>query len=257
MSEKVILLWLQAPLQSWGFDSKFGRRETLDFPTKSGVLGLVLCAMGLGGEQQELLKRLSSRTMNVLSFIKESKMNGATHSVGVLKDFQTVGTAYDENDVWQQLLIPRTVEGKKPVGGGAKLIYRHYLQDAQFAVLMHVSDDEVQEIAQALTVPRWDIYLGRKCCAPEDLVFKGVFCNEYQAREFLKTIIQDKHLKQNLTVLDGNYPEMGEVFYLSDVPLAFGKTKRYGQRPVTVIRQQAAPFDHTLDNGSGEDASTV
>ncbi len=36
-----LLLWLEAPLQSWGADSRFGRRATLPFPTRSGVLGLV------------------------------------------------------------------------------------------------------------------------------------------------------------------------------------------------------------------------
>jgi len=41
MSTRYLLLWLQAPLQSWGYDSKFGRRDTLNFPTKSGVLGLL------------------------------------------------------------------------------------------------------------------------------------------------------------------------------------------------------------------------
>ncbi|HQB07934.1 MAG TPA: type I-E CRISPR-associated protein Cas5/CasD, partial [Rectinema sp.] len=54
-----LLLWLEAPLQSWGFDSKFNRRDTLAFPTRSGILGLLLCAMGAQGEQRELLEKLS------------------------------------------------------------------------------------------------------------------------------------------------------------------------------------------------------
>ena len=62
---KYVLLWLEAPLQSWGFESKFGRRETLDFPTKSGVLGLILSAMGRSGEQQELLGSFSSLDFQV------------------------------------------------------------------------------------------------------------------------------------------------------------------------------------------------
>ena len=47
MSTSYLLLWLEAPLQSWGADSKFGRRDTLNFPTKSGVTGLLLCALGV------------------------------------------------------------------------------------------------------------------------------------------------------------------------------------------------------------------
>lgn len=47
MNEKFLLLWLEAPLQSWGHDSKFGQRYSLDFPTKSGVLGIFCSARGL------------------------------------------------------------------------------------------------------------------------------------------------------------------------------------------------------------------
>ena len=55
MDTRWMLLWFEAPLQSWGADSKFSRRDTLEYPTKSGVLGLVLCAMGASGEQKDLL----------------------------------------------------------------------------------------------------------------------------------------------------------------------------------------------------------
>ena len=49
MANPYLLLWLEAPLQAWGHDSKFGRRDSLDFPTKSGVLGLLCCARGARG----------------------------------------------------------------------------------------------------------------------------------------------------------------------------------------------------------------
>ena len=66
MSNPYLLLWLEAPLQSWGFDSKFGRRETLKFPTRSGVVGLVCSALGAGGEQRELLAEFSSLRQTVI-----------------------------------------------------------------------------------------------------------------------------------------------------------------------------------------------
>ncbi|HAT2417083.1 type I-E CRISPR-associated protein Cas5/CasD [Aeromonas hydrophila] len=49
MNQPYLLLWLEGPLQSWGHDSRFGRRETLNFPTKSWVLGMVCPALGIGG----------------------------------------------------------------------------------------------------------------------------------------------------------------------------------------------------------------
>jgi CRISPR system Cascade subunit CasD len=47
MSTAHLPLWFDAPLQSWGFGSRFSYRNTALFPTKSGVLGLVCAAMGL------------------------------------------------------------------------------------------------------------------------------------------------------------------------------------------------------------------
>ena len=48
-----ILMWLEAPLQSWGVNSKYQRRDTLNFPSKSGIMGIILSALGKTGEQKE------------------------------------------------------------------------------------------------------------------------------------------------------------------------------------------------------------
>ena len=73
MSNSYILLWLEAPLQSWGFDSKFGRRDTLTFPTKSGVLGLVCSALGAGGEQCAFFGRICPTQSNGYLFFAQQK----------------------------------------------------------------------------------------------------------------------------------------------------------------------------------------
>lgn len=71
MADSYVLLWLEAPLQSWGYESRFNRRETLGFPTRSGVLGLILCAMGVGGPQSEWLEKMSRYGQTVLAFGKK------------------------------------------------------------------------------------------------------------------------------------------------------------------------------------------
>ena len=45
MSE-VLVLRLAGPLQSWGSSSRFTRRSTEAFPTKSGIVGLLAAAQG-------------------------------------------------------------------------------------------------------------------------------------------------------------------------------------------------------------------
>ena len=103
MSNPYLLLWLEAPLQSWGYDSKFGRRDTLNFPTKSGVLGLVCCALGAGGEQRELLERLVQLDHTVLSFVRtKTKLDQEQvkcKSEPLLRDFHMVGSGYDDKNI--------------------------------------------------------------------------------------------------------------------------------------------------------------
>ena len=49
MSDRAYLaLYFDAPLQSWGYASKFDRRTTLAHPTRSGVIGLLCAAAGIG-----------------------------------------------------------------------------------------------------------------------------------------------------------------------------------------------------------------
>lgn len=117
MADSYVLLWLEAPLQSWGYESRFNRRETLGFPTRSGVLGLILCAMGAGGPQSEWLEKMSRYGQTVLAFGKKGPSRKFRENLQLV-DFQMVGSAYDDSDPWETLLIPKTIEGKKAVSGG-------------------------------------------------------------------------------------------------------------------------------------------
>ena len=118
MNHPYLLLWLEGPLQAWGHDSRFGRRDTLDFPTKSGVLGLLCCALGAGGEQRELLEHLADLDLQLVAYTPADKLGEAMPRLPLLRDFHMVGSGYDDADPWQSLLIPKTSEGKKAVGGG-------------------------------------------------------------------------------------------------------------------------------------------
>src|SRR5690554_4227360 len=100
MSEPYLLLWLEAPLQAWGFDSKFGRRDSLDFPTKSGVLGLLCCALGAAGEQAEFLSRWASRDMFVAAYALVDG-SGDLQRPPLMRDFHMVGSGYDTANPWQ------------------------------------------------------------------------------------------------------------------------------------------------------------
>lgn len=240
MSTRFLLLWLEAPLQSWGADSKFGRRDSLNFPTKSGVTGLLLCALGASGEQKELLSRLAPLKQTVVSYARTRKTKeDVTMKVDrepLLRDFHMVGSGYDDANPWETLLIPKTSEGKKAVGGGTKLTYRYYLQDARFAVVLEVPADLAESFADALRNPVYDLYLGRKNCVPTDFIYRGTYECEDAALQKAAELAQGKgSLIEDFRVVDGEDSDNGDAMTLNDVPVQFGEIKRYRDRRVTVI----------------------
>lgn len=241
MSNPYLLLWFEAPLQSWGSDSKFGRRDTQTFPTKSGVLGLLCSALGAGGEQREWLFEFALLNQIAISFARSKQTKeGVLTKVDrepLLRDFHMIGSGYDDQDPWASLLIPKTSEGKKAVGGGTKMTYRHYLQDVVFAVVVEVPTDQAETIAQALQNPVWDVYLGRKNCVPTDFIYRGIFKNETVALEQAGLIASQKNRLEDFRVVHGALAdgEADEVFTLNDVPVQFGEDKHYRDRQVSLI----------------------
>jgi len=242
MQTKYVVLWLEGPFQAWGFDSKFQRRDTLRFPTKSGLTGMLLAARGLQGAQKELLSRLASLDVIVLSFsafsAKDHSPTGSLPSQPILEDFHMVGAAYNQADEWETLHIPKTSEGKKAVGGGTKLTYRYYLQDAKFCALMQLPAEEADAFAQALSKPAYDICLGRKNCVPTEFVFQGVFDHRNDALAKAQRLAEAKQLVEHFRVVSGE-SENGDTFVLNDVPVQFGRHKIYRDRRVTLVYAEA------------------
>lgn len=237
MSDPYLLLWLEAPLQSWGHDSRFGRRDSLDFPTKSGVLGLLCCARGAGGKEREWLAAWADLDMQVVGYVPQDRSGQPLPRQPLLRDFQMVGSGYDDQDPWQTLLIPKTNEGKKAVGGGTKMTYRYYLQDMAYAVVLQAPAELVEEAAQALANPTWDMYLGRKNCVPTEFIYQGCFASAEQAAQASTAFAAEKKRAFALRVLHGEHE--GEVLTLNDVPLQFGEHKKYRDRQVTVQKWEA------------------
>lgn len=226
-----LLLWLEAPLQSWGYDSRFGRRSTLEFPTRSGVLGLICCARGAGGPENNWLNAWMDLDMQVVAYAPSGRNQMVRQPL--LRDFHMVGSGYDEGDPWQKLLIPKKSDGGKSVGGGAKLTYRYYVQDMTYAVLLQVPDGMEDELCAAIKEPVWDLYLGRKCCVPTEFIFQGLFDDAALALTAASDLADDKKLMPVFKVLQGEH-EGSSVFTLNDVPVQFGQHKIYRDRRVTV-----------------------
>lgn len=240
MAKNYLLLWFEAPLQSWGSDSKFGRRETQLFPTKSGVFGLILSAMGAKGEQTNLLQQLNKFSQTIIGYQKKEDLNNFDWIMGseisstpLLLDFHMVGSGYTGyKDPWYSLLIPRKSDGKFAVGGGAKITYRYYLQDARFAVIQEVNQELSKQISYALQYPVHEVFFGRKNCIPSDFIFRGTFKSLEDAEQAATQIADHKSLEPNFIVSESIKSD--DELILKDVPLQFGDWKKYEYRRVYI-----------------------
>ncbi|AEC02351.1 type I-E CRISPR-associated protein Cas5/CasD [Parasphaerochaeta coccoides] len=225
---KYLALWLEAPLQSWGSNSKFGRRDTEIFPTKSGIYGLILSAMGKQGPQDDFLARLSSLRQYIIAYSYN------THTKpDILMDFHMVGSGYDASAPWERLLIPKKADGTPAVGGGSKITYRYYLQDVSFGVIQEMHEDFENDVSHALQFPVYDLFLGRKNCVPTEFIYRGCFNSFDEAKEVLDSLKNDKGLKKIYTVEEVNEASP-ESLIISDVPLQFGDSKMYKERIVLI-----------------------
>ena len=62
---RLMVLRLEGMLQSWGEDAKWDYRGTVGIPTKSGIVGLLACAMGLLRESPEIQRLAEHLTVAV------------------------------------------------------------------------------------------------------------------------------------------------------------------------------------------------
>lgn len=143
-----LFLRLEGPLQSWGDTSKFVIRRTMDAPTKSGILGLLCCAMGLPrAAARDRLPKLNTQTMGVR--IDRPGMRWW--------DYHTVGAGIGLT----------TAAGKVKTGAQGTLVTRReYLADASFLVALRGESSLIAELSAALVSPKRPVFLGRKSCPP-------------------------------------------------------------------------------------------
>jgi CRISPR system Cascade subunit CasD len=149
-----LALWLDGPLQSWGFESRFERRHTGMFPTKSGVLGLICAAMGApkGSEREhEVLAAFADPGMLAVRFPR--RMGYRELALRRLTDYHTIGNT-------------RTADNPKPRKDQTVQSWRDYLMDARFVVLLPGEQPMVEQAASKLRDPVWGVWLGRKACVP-------------------------------------------------------------------------------------------
>ena len=159
----ILVLRLEGPLQSWGENAKWDFRDSSTMPTKSGIVGLLGCAMGEERGSQVLVELAKSITVAVRADRPGVKF----------VDFQTV-----QGD-------PLMAATGKPKTTGNTILSPHaYLQDASFTVFIDTTAEWQQRIVSALENPRWCMYLGRKNCVPS----RPILADRMEAADLMEAL---------------------------------------------------------------------
>ncbi len=143
-----LFLRLEGPLQSWGERARWTVRDTAPEPTKSGLVGLLGCALGLW--QDDDLRQLSTALRlgvrcdrpGTLLVDYHTVVGGVLAADGKVKRTQSTGR-------------PETVVSN-----------RYYLCDASFLAALRGEPDLIARLAEAVQSPCWPLFLGRLCCPP-------------------------------------------------------------------------------------------
>ncbi|MCI1642607.1 MAG: type I-E CRISPR-associated protein Cas5/CasD [Actinomyces sp.] len=207
----VLILRLAGPMQSWGSTSRFTRRSTEAFPTKSGIVGLLAAAQGR--RRVDPIEDLAG-----LRFAARIDQPGE-----ILRDFHTAHRG----------------ESSMP------LSQRYYLSDAVFTAYVEGSDDLVDTLADALRHPVFPLYLGRRACPPTMPLFlktrrtslaEAVDTLEWQAARFHRAQLRSDAMVRLRVVADGGtFPveRVTSTHMLQDVPESFDSERRlYALRSV-------------------------
>jgi CRISPR system Cascade subunit CasD len=230
--EQHLALLLDAPLQAWGFASRFQRRTTGLHPTKSAVTGLLAAALGLDKHatgEADAIRALAQLRFTAVTLPRPNPARPGELPPRRLEDYHTVmGT--------------RKASGK--IDDGTVQSYRHYLLDARFGVLLtapagwQLPDGRGPEaLAAALRDPVWGVWFGRKCCLPAAPVFAGgPFASRQEA---WRALLHAAGLPENQPLDAFTRVEEADSFgagvdTINDQPVTFAKPNTHAPRRIRV-----------------------
>jgi len=147
-----LLLRLEAPMQSWGVQSRYTIRDTSREPSKSGLVGLICAALGRPREAD-------------ISDLAALRMGVRVDREGRL--------------AWDYQITQRVLKANLSGIKTSEVSTRYYLADAVFLAGLEGDAGILKSVVDAILAPRWVIYLGRKAFVPaKPLVLPEGFRND-------------------------------------------------------------------------------
>lgn len=183
VAESILLLRMEGPMQSWGLRSRWDVRDTGHEPTKSGVIGLIGCAMGLSRGEPEL-ERIDRGFLFGVRIDRPGIISTDYHTVTgyhrtAAGDFKHSGSSGKA----------KSLTKAQEYGESTIVSQRDYLHDSAFLVALAVKREHksgngkfLDRVKDRLQSPKWPFYLGRKACVPSRPVFERL-AGEYSDLE--------------------------------------------------------------------------
>jgi len=219
MSNKYLALCLAGQLQSWSLTPRICNRSfitTNEYPTKSGIVGLLCAAKGIKKDDTVNIKKLAELKQTILIL----------KSGSILIDFHTIGGGHDPEEAENLLYNSIGAIRKDPI-----VTNRSYLEDAAFGVIIEGESSVISNIETALRNPKWLLYLGRKSCTPACPILIGVFDNKEDAKK-AATVYNGVTYPNPTTIEDVSSIDESNV-QIKDYPISFSSveyTYRYVKR---------------------------
>jgi len=152
-----LILKLHGPMQAWGEHTFEGLRPSANFPTRSGMLGLLGACLGITRNDREQLQQLADSVGMAVRIDERSitRKDGTSWTSRIVKitDYHTVKNARED---YTGLKKHDTIQ-----------TWREYLYDAEFTVAIwkltngHINLDALEK---AIKRPYFTPYLGRRSC---------------------------------------------------------------------------------------------
>lgn len=179
MEKSFLIVWLEGPMQAYGAQSRMYRRQSLPFPTRGMLWGMVFNAAGWTGPQRERLALLRDCPVTVYCYREPV----------TISDYQIVGGNWDPSDPWQERMLPHRSDGK-PVTGTVptRPVVKDYLQDGCFSAVLAFPREWNASITAACRSPADALSLGRRACLPTVPMLQGTADSLEGAQALLQSV---------------------------------------------------------------------
>lgn len=192
MSIPLLFLRLEAPMMAFGSSASWDFKDSLNFPTKSAIIGMLSSALGYPKGDSRIIELSRKLKVSVRIDRKGTK----------LSDYQIIsGGTYNANGDF----LDET-----------KTSNRTYLADASFLVAICGEEDILMACKNALDDPEWIPFIGKKSCI-QSVPLTGRISCEYGSvdeafdKESTCERRDDKKLSIIIEDVDGNVAIYDEI----------------------------------------------